>query len=446
MEPTMQEAVQAVDRLNRLFEEFKRTNDVRLDELKTKGVSDPLLTEKLDKLNAAIDAQSKVNDDFIAMKTVVDRLAAAGIQTSADKAIEEKTVARFNLDLREIAIATGRDPVKVTADQVKRYNEIFEKFLRKGERALTELERRELTVGTDSQGGYLVSPDMSGRVVTKIFETSPMRQYAAVQAISTDTLEGAVDLDEASAGWVSELGSRSESNTPAVPAPWKIPTHEAYSEPHISQKLVEDARVDVVAWLAGKVADKFARLFNAAFVTGSGSGKPRGFASYTTAATADGSRSWGVFEHEATGAASALHTDPATVENLLDMIHATKDHFLPNAAWYCNRLTLGAIRKKTDASSAGKYVFIPSFQAGLPDTIFGFPVRKLQDMADIGTDTLPLAFGDMQAAYQIVDRLGMSTLVDPYTAKPYVKYYTRARVGGDVLNFEALKFLKVATS
>ena len=129
--------------------------------------------------------------------------------------------------------------------------------------------------------------------------------------------------------------------------------------------------------------------------------------------------------------------------DLLNVIHAMKDHFLANAAWYMNRTTLGYLRTKTDASSAGKFIFIPSFQAGTPDTVLGYPVRKLQDMATYSTtDALAIAFGDMQECYQIVDRLGLTTLVDPYTAKPYVKYYTRGRVGGDVLNFEAVKFVK----
>lgn len=443
MEPNLTDVKSAIEESNRLFGEFKRTVETQIAELSAKGSADPLLQAKIDKLNAAIDQQSSVNEQFIQTRQIVDRLATLGVQSDGKGAETEKALKQFNNQLKAAAMANGRAFTPVDASGFKAYNDAFETFVRKGAQELTEIEKRALSVGNDVNGGYLVSPDATGKIVARIYETSPIRLYAAQQPISTDALEGAVDLEEAAFGWVSELGSRSESNTPAVPKPWRIPVHEAYSEPRISQKLVEDAAVDVVGWLARKVADKFARGFNAAFVTGDGVGKPRGFASYTTAATADGSRSWGVFEHVATANNGAFAADPGAINSLLSLIHATKDHVAAKGAFYMNRTTLGYLRAKTDASSAGKFIFVPSFQAGLPDQVMGYPVRRLQDMATYSTtDALAIAFGDMEACYQIVDRLGLTTLVDPYTAKPYVKYYTRARVGGDVLDFEAMKFIK----
>lgn len=443
MEPNLSDVKSAIESGNRLFEEFKSTVETQIAEIKAKGTADPLLQQKLDKLNAAMDQHSALNEKLIETRAIVDRLATQGLQVEGKGADEQKALKRFNGELKSAAMAAGRAFTPVDENGFKAYNEAFDTLLRKGANDLSDVEKRALSVGNDVNGGYLVSPDANGRIVARIYETSPMRLYAAQQTISTDALEGAVDLDEASVGWVSELGTRSESTTPAVPKPWRIPVHEAYSEPRISQKLVEDANVDVVAWLAKKTADKFARLYNAAFVTGDGVGKPRGFASYTTAATADASRSWGVFEHNATGSNGAFGADPAHVTDLVELIHATKDHIAAKAAFYMNRTTLGYLRTKTDASSAGKFIYIPSFQAGMPDQVMGYPVRRLQDMATYTTtDALAIAFGDMEECYQIVDRLGLSVLVDPYTAKPYIKYYTRGRVGGDVLNFEAMKFIK----
>jgi HK97 family phage major capsid protein len=397
-------------------------------------------------LNKAMDGLGAINDTFINMQATVKRLETMGFQGDAEK-VTQKTLDKFNGEVKAGAMAAGRQFTPVDVAGLKAYNETYDRYLRKGWNELTDVEKKALSVGSDVAGGYLVSPDLTGRAVARMFETSPMRTYASQQTISTDALEGTVDLEEASFGWVSELGARSESNTPAVPAPWRIPVHEAYSEPRISQKLAEDASSDPVAWLARKVGDKFGRGYNTAFVTGTGIGKPRGFGSYTTAATADASRSWGVFEHNATGSSGAFGADPGAITDLTELIHAMKDHFLTNAAWYMNRTTLGYLRTKTDASSAGKFIFLPSFQAGHPDTIMGYPVRKLQDMATYSTaDALAIAFGDMAECYQIVDRLGLTTLVDPYTTKPYIKYYTRGRVGGDVLNFEAMKFIKFGTS
>lgn len=449
-EPTLQEVKQAIDESNRLFQnEFKEVN-AKIKALEAKGQAvDPLLTERMEKINKALDDFSAINEAFIAMQATVNRLEKAGVPVDSKAAeAQEKELKSFNASARTLAAINARQtPAEVSAEDYKAYKAAFDTYLRRGERTLTDMERRALSVGVDTEGGYLVTSDLSGRIVMRIYETSPMRQYASSQTIATDALEGAVDLDEATVGWVSETGTRSETNTPKVPQPWKIPVHEAYASPKATQKLLEDANIDVAAWLARKVGDKLGRTFNTAFVTGDGAGKPRGFASYTTAATADSSRSWGVFEHIASGSAGSFGTDPNGVQKLIDLIHSLKEVYLGNAAFYMNRTTLGKLRQLTDASSAGKFVFVPSFQAGVPDTVLGYPVRILQDMASYSTtNALAIAFGDMAETYLIVDRLGISTLVDPYTAKPYVVFYTRARVGGDVTNTESLKFLKFGTS
>jgi HK97 family phage major capsid protein len=457
---TLDQVKSALADANRLFEtEFKQVNE-KIKAIEAKGQAvDPLLTERLNKLNAAMDEASAKNEAFIqqqetrnkafeSMQATVNRLALAGSAPTEAGERRAKDLQVLNLSVRALSARIGRSaPQDLTLDDHDAYTKAFDLYLRRGDRGISEVERRSLSVGQDLDGGVLVTPDLSGRMVVRIYETSPMRQYSAVQTIATDALEGSADLDEATVGWVGETATRSETATPNVPQPWRIPVHEIYAAPRATQKLLEDANIDVVGWLAKKVGDKFGRTFNTAFVTGNGIAKPRGFASYSTAATADASRAWGVFEHIATGTNGSFGTDPNAINKLMDLIHAMKDVYVTNGAFYLNRTTLGKVRQLTDASSAGKFVFLPSFQAGMPDTLVGYPIRKLQDMATYTTtDALALAFGDMQETYQIVDRLGVTTLVDPYTAKPYVIFYTRARVGGDVVNFESMKFLKFGTS
>ncbi len=444
-EPTLLDVKNAITESNRLFEDFKRTNDQRLKAIEEGRAVDPLITEKLEKLNKAIDDQSKLNDAFMALQAKFNKLSVAGLVVGDAAERREKELKDFNRSLKSLASAAGRAmPADLDLEGVKAYTDAFDNYLRRGERALSDVERRALSVGTDTNGGFLVTPDMSGRLVTRIFESSPMRQYASTQGISTDALEGTVDTDEASFGWVSELGTRGNSATPTVPRPWRIPVHEGFTQPPMSQKTLEDASIDVTSWLYKKIADKVSRATNATFVTGNGVGKPRGFASYGTAATSDAAgRAWGTFEHVGTGSNGSFGADPNGGDVLITLIHTIKDAYLARAAFYLNRLTLGGVRKLKDGN--GHYIFIPSAVAGSPDLIHGYPARKMQDMADYTTNgALAIAFGDMEETYQIVDRLGLTILVDPYTNKPYVNFYTRVRVGGDVLNFDSLKFLKMS--
>lgn len=443
MEPTMQEAKAAVDALNTAFAEFKRTNDARLKEIEAKGAADQLFSAKLDAINADIAKHDAIVQKFAQVETVVNRLAAAG--PPAEDAEQRSRVERFNLELRSDATARGSQmPTGVSADEYRAYADNFRLWLRRGPNAV---EQRAMSVGSDPDGGYLVTPDVSGRIVKRLYDTSPLRPIVSVQTIGTDKLEGLRDIDEASGGgWVSEIGSRSTTTTPQL-GKWQIEIHEQYENPGTTQKLLDDASINVEQWLADKVADKFMRRENTAFVVGTGVGQPRGFASYTTAATADSSRAWGVLEHLDTGSNGSFGTNPNGSDKLIDLTGKLKPHFRQNARWAMNRLTLTEARKLKDAGGAsgntGNYLWQPSLAAGQPSSLLGYPVVELEDMATYSTTAaLAVALGDFAMGYQIVDRIGIRTLRDPFTNKPYVQFYTTRRVGGDVIDFEAIKFLR----
>ena len=94
----------------------------------------------------------------------------------------------------------------------------------------------------------------------------------------------------------------------------------------------------------------------------------------------------------------------------------------------------------------GNYLWRPPAMAGDPASLMGFPVVESEDMPDIAANSLSIAFGDFRAGYLIVDRIGVRVLRDPFSAKPYVLFYTTKRVGGGVQNFEAIKLIKFAAS
>lgn len=335
---------------------------------------------------------------------------------------------------------TANAPIAKDSDPAR---EVLVKYLRRGEQRLTAHERdvleqhqKALSVDSDPDGGYLVTPQQSARIIEVVYETSPMRQVATVETISTDALEGLFDGDEAAAAWVSERGSRAETNTPQL-GQWRIPTHELYANPRATQKLLDDSAVDIEAWISRKVADKFARTENLAFVTGNGVGQPRGFTTY-----ADGTTR-GTIER-----IPSLDAATIAAEGIYNIIYALKAAYRPGSVWVMNRATVGVIRTIRDESGGagtGQFMWAPGF-GGQPATLAGYPIVEFEDMADIAGGAIVAGFGNFRQGYTIVDRLGIRILRDPYSAKPHVEFYTTKRVGGDVLNFEAFKLMDIAAS
>lgn len=436
------EVKSAITALGKTFEEFKQANDAALAELK-KGQVDVVTTDKLDRLNKALDdaeaAKSAIEKRVDEVEARVNRASLSGQGKGSDLEAETKS---FNALRRDYKTQAEGD---VSAEDYAAYKSGFLNVMRKGEKSLiSDAERKTMSVGSDPDGGYVVPASISARIVTRAFETSPIRPMVTVETIGTDALEGLRDTDEAAAsGWVSEEGTRSATSTTPQLGKWRIPVHEMYTMPAATQQLLDDANVDIEAWLGRKIADKMVRVENAAFITGNGIGKPQGFCSYTTAATADSSRSWGVLEHIATGVSGDFPaSNPA--DKFFDIEAAMKPAYLGNASWATRRTVIQKIRKIKDGN--GQYLWQPGLVLGKPSAIIGYPVVMLEDMPALGADSLSLAFGDFREAYTIVDRQGFRVIRDNLTSKPYVQFYTTRRVGGGVLQFEALKFLKFGTS
>ena len=434
------EIKKVIDQQGEAFEAFKKAND-ELVKAKADGKAVGDLEAKVATLSSALDklTEQKAAIDELLLKAARPGGLGGDAKDAEAKASELKG---FNLTLRADYQSKGRPfPGDLTQDAYAQYKSGFFKLMA-GQTMdnLSSDERKAMSAGSDPDGGYLLPASTTGRTVAIIREQSIMRQICDVQTITTDKIEGLLDNDEASAGWVAELGTRSDSGTPTV-GKYEHQVHEEYAMPKISQKLIDDAATDVESWLSAKVADKFGRIEGAAFWQGSGVGQPRGLASYTTAATADGSRSWGQFEHVLPGANGAWHI--TQFDPLHTLMGAFKDHFLNNAQFVMRRAVRTAARALKE-STTNRYLWEPGMQVGAPERLMGYPCRVDEYMPTLATGSLSLAFGDFRQAYTILDRIGIRTLRDPYTAKHYVVFYSTKRVGGGAMNFEAVKFLKFA--
>ena len=397
----MEQLKSKIEELATAHREFVRKNDQRLVEIEKKGRQDPLLAQQVDRISREVQDLTQVKSDLERIETQLNRPGFEFAQSDKYDPEAEK---------RKLAVLV---------------------YLRKGEAAMSPEERKVLSVDSDPDGGYWVTPQMSAQVISKVFETSPMRNVATVETISSDALEIPDDVDEADAGWTSERGVRTETNTPQTGVR-RIPVHELYAMPKATQTLLDDAKIDVESWLARKVADKLSRLENASFINGTGSGQARGLLTYPAGTTNPGQ-----VQQINSESASTL-----TADGLRSLFYTLKSSYINNARWLMSRATLEVISKLKDTSN--QYLWEPSLQAGEPQTLLGHGIERMEDMPAVAANSLSIAFGDFRQAYSIVDRMGLRVLRDPFSAKPFVLFYTTKRIGGDVTNFEAFVIQKTA--
>jgi HK97 family phage major capsid protein len=385
-----------------VFEDFKEANDRRLAALEAKKSDDVVLVEKIERMNKALDEQ----------KASLERLSLAGKRP-----------------IRGAALA-----------QTDERKSAFLRYMRSGDAsAVHALEQKAAIAGVDGEGGYLAPDETERLIAAALKDISPIRAVASVREIGGNVFKKPVSQGDTAAGWVGETAARPETATPTLSS-LDFPTMELYAMPAASQTLLDDAIVDVEQWLADEVQQEFAQQESEAFVKGDGVNKPKGFLSYTT--VAENVRAFGEIGYVATGSAGAFGADPG--DRLLDLVYATKQAFRSNGRFVMNRSVVGALRKVKDAD--GNYLWQPSLEAGAPATLMGYPVTESEDMPAIAANSLSVAFGDFERGYLVVDRVGVRILRDPYSAKPYVLFYTTKRVGGGVQNFDAIKLLKFAAS
>jgi HK97 family phage major capsid protein len=413
----MPELKDLVEGINKAFTEFKTVNDARLKEIETKGSASAALETKLSKIES--DLQTK--------------------EAAQKKALEDIQAAlkRVNGSL-DIKANNG-----LTADQLEHKNQFFGWMRGKSnESSLRELEKKTLQVADDTQGGFYVPADVTGRIISKLFDTSPMRQYASIANIGTGALEGPVDTGEAEGGYVGESSDRSGLNSNPTLGQWRIPVFELWTQPNATQNVIDDSVYDLESWLVKKIAEKFSRIENREFVLGSKN--IRGFLSYdiVTTLAGDDYTAKKKIQYSKTGVSGGFAATPNGGDILIDMQQSMKEGYRAKAAWAMNRFTVGEVRKLKD--SQGRYLWAPGIQVGAPNTLLNLPIAEFNDMPNVGANSLSIALADWSETYQIVDRQGIRIQRDNLTKKGFVLFYTTKRTGGDVLNFEAIKLLKFA--
>jgi HK97 family phage major capsid protein len=381
----------------RAFDEFKATNEQRLAELSARMSNDVVTTDKLARIERSLDE--------LALKSARPSLGGAAPSPLANLA----------------------------------HKSAFDAYVRQGETGqLRGLESKALSVASDPDGGYLVPVETEAMINRSVANMSPIRAIASVRQVSSSVYKRPFITSGLDTGWVGETAARPQTASPTL-ANTVFPTMELYAMPAASTALLDDSAVNIDEWLAEEVRIAFAAQEGKAFVSGDGVNKPKGFLAYDT--VANSAWVWGKLGTLSTGVAGAFPAANPS-DKLIDLIYSVKAGYRGTASFVMNRATQSVIRKMKDVD--GNYLWQPSYQPGQAPTLLGYSIAESEDMPDIAANSLSIAFGDFARGYLIVDRVGIRVLRDPYSAKPYVLFYTTKRVGGGVADFDAIKLLKFA--
>lgn len=394
-----------IEQQGKAFEEFRKSNDERLAALE-KGEAHSELEEKTD----------RINDELGRLSASVDELAKKANRPGAPG-------------------AEGDEALQAE------HKSAWLKWVRKGDDAgLADIERKAMNVGTPADGGYAVPIQQDRDIMRLLTDLSPMRQVCRVMTVGTEDYRKLINLGGTASGWVGETDARPATAGPTL-AQLKPSFGELYANPEVTQKALDDIFFNVEGELSQDISESFAVLEGKAFLSGTGTNQPVGLLTAKTSAEADSARAFGTVQHIATGVADNFPAkDPADI--LIDLIYSMKAGYRTGAQFMMNSMTLATMRKWKDGQ--GNYIWQPAMQNGQPGSIFGYGYVTNEDMPSAGAGALPVVFGNFQQAYIIFDRVGIRSLRDPYTNKPFVGFYTTKRVGSMIANTRAVKFLKCA--
>ncbi|PWL19033.1 phage major capsid protein [Falsochrobactrum shanghaiense] len=391
---------EAFDEFMTAFSAFREANDERLKKVEKSADTDVLLREKVDRINRALDEQKQALDHYV--------------------------------------IKNARPPLDTGAPVANiEHKQAFDGYVRRGdEQPLRGVEQKAHSYASGPDGGYLVPAELESEIGRRLGVLSPIRSISSVRQVSGAVLKKPFSVSGPAVGWVGETDARPQTASARL-AEMQFPTMEIYAMPAATSSLLDDAAINVEQWIADEVEAAFAEQESEAFVTGDGVNKPTGFLHYDT--VEDSAWEWGKLGHIATGVDGAL-PDEAPSDKLIELIYALKAGYRQNASFVMNRKTQGVLRKLKDAD--GNYLWQPPAAVGEKASLMGFGLVEAEHMPDIAADATPIAFGDFERGYLVVDRIGVRVLRDPYSAKPYVLFYTTKRVGGGVQDFDAIKLLK----
>ncbi|WP_244631300.1 phage major capsid protein [Aureimonas sp. ME7] len=383
-------------------------------ETRDEGNDDPLAAA-----TAAVEELRSANENFRTEQTAAAERHATEVRGLTDRLTSLET------RLNRPGGGGGNDQTTGPALEVR----AFDTFVRRGRELLGADEVRALRTDSQVAGGYLAPDQFEATILKELVRISPIRAAARVTSVSSGAIILPKRTGRITAKWVGEVETR-----PATEPTYgqiELPVHEMACYVDVSNRLLEDAAVNMEAELSADFAEEFGRLEGEAFVIGDGVKKPVGILNDTSVTGIPIS------------AAAANSKDLG--DALISLIYDVAVQYRNTGAFLMNGTTIAFIRKLKDAG--GNYMWMDSIREGEPATLLGRPVLESADMPALnaGPGTSPVVYGDIGAAYRILDRVGLTVLRDPYTQQVngLVRFHARRRVGGGVVRPDAVRKLNI---
>ncbi len=282
-----------------------------------------------------------------------------------------------------------------------------------------------LSEGTDADGGFLVPDTFEKTLIDGLNDTLVIRKLAHVFTTASGAHKIPVVSAHGSATWTDEGASIPETTQKFSEK--SIGAHKLTALIKVSEELLNDSAFDLESYFRQEFNRQISNAEEDAFVSGTGTDRP-----------------FGLFDDKEGGeiGVTTAAANAITADELIDLYHSLRAPYRKNAVWLLNDSTIQAIRKLKDENK--QYLWQPSLQVGLPDTLLGRPVYSSNSIPGIAAGKKVIAFGDL-SYYWVGDREGITfkRLNELYADKGQIGFLATKRLDARLVLPEAVKILKV---
>ena len=282
----------------------------------------------------------------------------------------------------------------------------------------------DLSVGVDTEGGYLAPEEFEKQIIRGLDEFNIMRGLARVIATGSER-KIPLAASYPAATWTEEGKPIAFSDASFGQA--SLGAYKMAVAIKVSNELLNDSVFNIEQYVAETFARASAIAEEQAFLVGDGVNKPTGLLNPT------GGGALAV----TTAAGGAI-----TFDEVITLIYALKSPYRRGAAFVTNDATVALLRKLKDGN--GMYLWQPSVQAGQPDRLLGYPLHTSPYVPTVAAGAVAMAFGDY-SHYWIADRGGrvFKRLDELFATTDQTGFIGTARVDGKVILREAIQLLQM---